>query len=108
MLGLMGAGIAVAPDAHAGDRCTTKPAVCARLKAQAQQAGEASPAAPKARVESGDRCTSKPAVCVRLKAEKAQLTAAAQAAPAEVSKSRAAPLRCTSKPAVCMRQNRGR
>lgn len=78
--------------AEAAPRCTSKPAVCSRLRSVAKQR----PTVPVVRAASTTpRCTSKPAVCSRLK-HQADRPKAARAAVSTTP-------RCTSKPAVCAR-----
>lgn len=87
--------------AQASDRCTTKPAVCARLKAQkapvtADKKGALS-------VGLAERCTTKPAICARDKAKASRINAAQVSVGPEVTSK--APSRCISKPMVCARQD---
>jgi len=102
----VGAGLWLAPsDASAAPRCTSKPAVCARIanerKARPQPAPIArTSAAPVAMNASPSRCSSKPIVCARL--EQNGGVKAAQP-PITLARNAAAGDRCTSKPAVCAR-----
>lgn len=90
----------------AKERCTTKPSVCARLKAQrAQQGGELATAprqTPQPVALSADaRCQLKPGVCSRLRNE---AIARGGDAPVQVAAySSGTTERCTTKPMVCAR-----
>lgn len=102
----LGAGLWLAPsDASAAPRCTSKPAVCARLAAERKARPAPAPvartvAAPAAVANySPTRCSSKPIVCARLESQGG--IKAAQ--PPVTLASNAAGDRCTSKPAVCAR-----
>lgn len=102
----LGAGVWLAPsDASAAPRCTSKPAVCARIanerKARPQPAPVvATPAATPVAANTTARCTSKPIVCARV--EQAGGLRAAQP-PVTLARTEATGDRCTSKPAVCAR-----
>ncbi len=89
--------------AQAEKRCTSKPAVCMRLKAQAaHKAAQPKPAPSQQKAEK--RCTSKPAVCMRLKAQEAARVEAGVEPPRFTPR----PQRCTTKPAICMRLKKHR
>jgi hypothetical protein len=95
--GLFGAAPA---EAEAEESCNTKPAVCARLKAERRNRPHGSPPIlppmPPLRT-----CTTKPAVCARLMAQGAW---PAEPVPVVTMTSRNLdPGKCTSKPAVCAR-----
>lgn len=100
---LLGALMWAAPvESEAAQSCKTKPAVCARLKAQKAQRA-ARQEAPPARQEASrvaaattPRCSTKPVVCARL----AAMGARPAAAPVTLASSSD---RCTTKPAVCAR-----
>ena len=96
---LLGALMWVVPgESEAGERCKSKPAVCARLKAQ--RAARATPPLPEeaTRVAAAPpRCATKPVVCARLAA-----IGARPAAP-PVTLATNGGDRCTTKPAVCAR-----
>lgn len=112
---LLGGLVMAAPEVSwAGERCKTKPAVCARLKAQRAQQGApaetfaARPAVPaRALAQYSDAsCTLKPGVCARLRNEAA--ARGYQPAPVQVaSYYTGTSSRCTSKPAVCARLENG-
>lgn len=103
----VGAGLWLAPsEADAAPRCTSKPAVCARIANERKARPQAAPvartdAAPAlvARNASPTACGSKPIVCARLESRGG--VRAAQ--PPVTLASNAAGDRCTSKPAVCAR-----
>jgi hypothetical protein len=102
----IGAGLWLAPSpAAAAPRCTSKPAVCARIanerKARPQPAPVArTTATPAALARNGSaRCSSKPIVCARLES----MGGARTPQPPVTLASNAAGDRCTSKPAVCAR-----
>jgi hypothetical protein len=100
------AGESSARERSAREHCSTKPAVCARLKAtrNARATTPVQTATPRATepvtlASASSRCTTKPAVCARLAQREPRPRAAspifvAQASPAA---------RCASKPAVCAR-----
>jgi hypothetical protein len=103
---VLGAGLWLVPsDASAAPRCSSKPAVCARIanerKARPQPAVMMrTPSTPVTVAQrSSARCSSKPIVCARL--ESMGGTRAPQ--PPVTLASHAAGDRCTSKPAVCAR-----
>ena len=103
---VFGAGLWLLPsDASAAPRCSSKPAVCARIanerKARPQPAPIARTAPTPATVarHSSARCSSKPIVCARL--ESMGGTRAPQ--PPVTLASHGAGDRCSSKPAVCAR-----
>lgn len=95
----------VPSDSEAAPRCTTKPAVCARLaREKAARATTPAPAPIAVRasapvVAGTDRCISKPAVCARLR--DGDLRPASQPQTVVASVDRTAP--CTTKPIVCAR-----
>lgn len=102
----VGAGLWLAPtEAAAAPRCTSKPAVCARIanerKARPQPAPLARVTATPAALarNTSAHCSSKPIVCARLEA----LGAHRAPQPPVTLASTAAGDRCTSKPAVCAR-----
>ena len=102
----LGLGLWLAPsDASAAPRCTSKPAVCARLAAERKARPQPAPvartvAAPAAVASySPTRCSSKPIVCARLESQGGVKVAQ----PPITLASNAAGDRCTSKPAVCAR-----
>lgn len=84
---------------EAAPRCTSKPAVCARLAQQ--KAARATPAAPLmvAQADRASRCTTKPTVCARLGTEGTR----AASPPVTLAQSFAPDARCSTKPAVCAR-----
>lgn len=105
----VGVGLWFAPsDADAAPRCTSKPAVCARIANERKARPQAATASPVVRTSAAPaavarttptRCSSKPIVCARLEA-----TGGARAPQPPVTlASTAAGDRCTSKPAVCAR-----
>jgi hypothetical protein len=103
---VLGAGLWLLPsDASAAPRCSSKPAVCARIanerKARPQPAPIARTVSAPATLarHSSSRCGSKPIVCARL--ESMGGTRAPQ--PPVTLASHAAGDRCNSKPAVCAR-----
>jgi hypothetical protein len=101
-----GALFLLAPsESDAAPRCSTKPAVCARLAAAEKQRAVTPVvvAAPRpAPVAQNDRarCTTKPAVCARQDAMAAQRPASP---PVTLAQSSQSGPRCASKPAVCAR-----
>jgi hypothetical protein len=102
----VGAGLWLAPSqADAAPRCSSKPAVCARIanerKARPQPAPHARATATPAALASNApaHCSSKPIVCARLEA----MGAHRAPQPPVTLASTAAGDRCTSKPAVCAR-----
>jgi hypothetical protein len=105
---VVGAGLWLAPsDAAAAPRCSSKPAVCARIAAERKARPQPAPvvaratAAPAAVASySPTQCGSKPIVCARLEA-RGGLRAAQP--PVTLARHEAAGDRCTSKPAVCAR-----
>lgn len=100
-----GGVVALAHDANAEQRCTSKPAVCALQKAKAAQR-QAQTSAPVA-VEKAEvkqvvrikRCNSKPAVCALQRSTEPQTVTVTQ-----VVRKAPAVKQCTSKPAVCALQ----
>lgn len=127
-LGAFGATALTTQDAEARDRCTSKPAVCARLKAQEARAEEQAKARAQdqARAAASQRpemerprfavCTTKPAVCSRLLKRDGEPTVQSQqvvyggalmeqvtVAEVRPEADKAPRQRCTSKPAVCAR-----
>jgi hypothetical protein len=103
---VLGAGLWLLPsDAGAAPRCSSKPAVCARLANERNARPRAAPIARTAptpaavALHSSARCSSKPIVCARL--ESMGGTRAPQ--PPVTLASHAAGDRCSSKPAVCAR-----
>lgn len=102
----VGAGLWLAPGhAAAAPRCSSKPAVCARIanerKARPQPAPMARVPATSAGLASNpsSRCSTKPIVCARLEA----MGGRRAPQPPVTLASGAAGERCTSKPAVCAR-----
>lgn len=96
---LLGALMWAAPgESQAAERCHSKPAVCARLKAQ-----KAARATPPPRQEAvavaaaTPRCATKPVVCARLAAKGTRPAAAPVTLASNDSE------RCTTKPMVCAR-----
>jgi hypothetical protein len=81
-------------ESEAAERCNTKPAVCARLKAQ--RAARTAPPVRQEVAAATPRCTTKPVLCARL----AAMGARPAAAPVTLASSSD---RCTTKPAVCAR-----
>jgi hypothetical protein len=103
---VLGAGLWLFPsDASAAPRCSSKPAVCARIANERKARPQPAPVARSASTptilarNSPARCSSKPIVCARL--ESMGGTRAPQ--PPVTLASHAASDRCTSKPAVCAR-----
>lgn len=103
---VLGAGLWLLPsDASAAPRCSSKPAVCARIanerKARPQPAPIARTASAPATLarNSSPRCSSKPIVCARLES----MGGMRAPQPPVTLASNAAGDRCTSKPAVCAR-----
>ncbi|HTV18669.1 MAG TPA: hypothetical protein VMG12_08365 [Polyangiaceae bacterium] len=104
----LGLGLWLAPsDAAAAPRCTSKPAVCARIANERKARPQAAPVvaraqqpAPVAINRSPTQCGSKPIVCARLQANG---TLRAAQPPVTLARNAAAGDRCTSKPAVCAR-----
>lgn len=108
----LGALVAFAPEVGwAKERCTTKPVVCARLKAQRAQQGTSPSGAlvvraatPQTRelapvaLSQEARCTTKPSVCARLRNEG---VARNEAVPVRLATTGGE--RCTTKPVVCAR-----
>lgn len=108
----LGAVVVAAPEVSwAKDRCTTKPAVCARLKAERAQRGASEskalvvrPVTPETRqlapvaLAADARCTTKPTVCARLRNEGALRTSVVPVTLASTPGER-----CTTKPVVCAR-----
>lgn len=106
---LGGLVLAIPEVSWAKERCTTKPAVCARLQAQRAQQGApstvlAAAAAPRpaqpAALSADARCQLKPGVCARLRNVAA---ARGVEAPVQVAAYAGATERCTTKPMVCAR-----
>lgn len=111
---LLGGLLLAAPEVSwAGERCTTKPMVCARLKAERAQQGRAPsgalatraalPGAPQtqpAALTAEARCRLKPGVCSRLRNE---VVARGGDAPVQVAAYSTGTERCTTKPMVCAR-----
>jgi hypothetical protein len=104
----VGAGFWLAPsDADAAPRCTSKPAVCARIANERKARPQAAPvftagrtATPAAVARNTPaRCSSKPIVCARLES----LGGARTPQPPVTLASSGDGDRCTSKPAVCAR-----
>jgi hypothetical protein len=87
-------------ESEARAACSSKPAVCARLKAQQAQRATTpalSPAPARLATSQTARCTTKPIVCARIEA----IGARPAAPPVTMA---AMPIeRCTTKPAVCAR-----
>lgn len=102
---LLGAGVWLAPsESDAAPRCTSKPAVCARLAAERKARSEparvvSTPASAVVARAAAPRCTSKPIVCARQR----QLGIRPAPLPVTLARSEADGARCTSKPAVCAR-----
>lgn len=103
---LLGAGVWLAPsESEAAPRCTSKPAVCARLAAERKARSEparvvaSTPAPAVVARAAAPRCTSKPIVCARQR----QLGIRPAPLPVTLARSEADGARCTSKPAVCAR-----
>lgn len=103
LAGVFGGVVALANDAQAEQRCTSKPAVCALNKSKREN--QPKPAADTTRVKETKkvvrvkRCTSKPAVCAVQRATNPQTVTTTQ-----VVRKKPAVKRCTSKPAVCALQ----
>lgn len=112
---LLGGLLLAAPSVSwAGERCTTKPMVCARLKAERAQrvsapsstfeAGAVKPAPVPLQamaLSAEARCKVKPSVCARLRNESA--ARGQSQAPAQLASYSGTTERCTSKPMVCAR-----
>jgi hypothetical protein len=104
---VLGAMFWLAPsESQAAPRCSTKPAVCARIAAAEKQraakpvALAATPRATPVAQNDKSRCITKPAVCARQDAMAAQRPASAPVTLAQASVSGP---RCATKPAVCAR-----
>lgn len=92
-------------ESEAAPRCTSKPAVCARLAAVAKQRAVqpvqiAAPRATPVAQNDRARCTTKPAVCARQDALAAQRPAVP---PVTLAMGTDTGSRCATKPAVCAR-----
>lgn len=90
---------------EAAPRCSSKPAVCARLAAAekqraAQPVTVAAPRATPVAQNERSRCTTKPAVCARQDALAAQRPASP---PVTLAMGSQTGSRCATKPAVCAR-----
>ena len=101
---VLGALVWFAPaESEAAPRCTSKPAVCARLanekRARATTPAPAAPVAVAVARNEKPRCTTKPTVCARLDA----IGARRPSPPVTLAQNSAAGPRCTTKPAVCAR-----
>jgi hypothetical protein len=103
---VLGAGLWLFPsEASAAPRCSSKPAVCARIANERKARPQPAPIARTASTpttlarQSSSRCNSKPIVCARLES----MGGVRAPQPPVTLASHAAGDRCTSKPAVCAR-----
>jgi hypothetical protein len=103
---VFGAMFWLAPsESQAAPRCSSKPAVCARLAAvEKQRAAKpvvvAAPRATPVAQNEKSRCITKPAVCAR---QDALATQRPPAPPVTLAQGSQAGSRCATKPAVCAR-----
>lgn len=96
----LGGVFVLANDAHASDRCTSKPAVCALQKSKAAaQPKKVTKAVEVRQVARTKHCTSKPAVCALQGTTQPQ-----QVVVTEVVREKPVAPACTSKPAICALQ----